>query len=553
MSAQVSQGLPHGPVESVGPERTNGLDGSRGSETQVKKVLIANRGEIAVRVATTLRAMGIQSVAVYSEADASAAHVRACDEAVLIGPPAPRESYLVVDKILGAAKATDADAIHPGYGFLSENAAFAESVAAAGLTWIGPPPSAIVAMGSKIASREKMIAAGVPVVPGYNAEEGQDLESLTAAARRIGFPVLVKATAGGGGKGMRSVESEAEFAENVALAQREALAAFGDGTVYLEKLLVRPRHVEIQIFGDRFGHVVHLGERECSIQRRHQKVYEESPSPVLSERLRRAMGLAAVKAGEAVDYVGAGTVEFMLVGEGEKASFFFLEMNTRLQVEHPVTELVTGLDLVRLQVEVAQGRSLPELLGSLPTRDEHGVDPAVPLRGHAIEVRLYAEDPQNGFMPSTGTLIRYRLPHQPGVRLDTGFAEGDEVSVFYDPMLAKLIAYGDTREHATRRLLGALERWEVLGVTTNLELLREIGLHPAFIRGETHTGFIAEHWPEGFVAEPPPELVWLALAVDPLVPSRLGNAAGSTSGPGPGKSDPVATWRRVGSSFGGVR
>jgi len=513
--------------------------GHPGHRAPITKVLIANRGEIAVRIATTLRAMGLGSVAVYSDADASAAHVRACDEAVHIGPPAPRESYLVVDKILAAARQTGADAIHPGYGFLSENAAFAQSVLDAGLVWIGPPPAAIIAMGSKIAARQTMEAANVPVVPGVHGA-GQDIVDLAKAADQIGFPVLVKAAAGGGGKGMRIVYERSEFAEAVELAQNEAASAFGDGTVYLEKLLIRPRHVEVQIFGDNHGNVVHLGERECSIQRRHQKVFEESPSPVLTPALRNRMGKAAVQAGRAVGYSGAGTVELML---DERGDYFFLEMNTRLQVEHPVTELVTGLDLVRLQIEVANGASLVDILGPLPADDADGLAPAVPFRGHAIEVRLYAEDPANNFMPSVGKLVRYRLPHQPGVRLDTGFSEGDEVSVHYDPMLAKLIAYGDTREHARNRLIGALSRWEVHGVTTNLELLLAIAAHPAYASGATHTGFIAEHWPDGFAAPPPSELAWIALAIDHLVPgaatSSHSDAAQTTT------QDPVSTWRRV--------
>jgi 3-methylcrotonyl-CoA carboxylase alpha subunit len=498
---------------------------------KIGKVLIANRGEIAVRVATTLRAMGIGTVAVYSDPDASALHVRACDEAVHIGPAAPRESYLNFGKLLEAARQTGADAVHPGYGFLSENAAFAEAVIAAGLTWIGPPPTAIVAMGSKIAARQTMEAAGVPVVPGVH-DAGQDVAALVEAADRIGFPVLVKAAAGGGGKGMRIVERRELLVESLEAAQREALSAFGDGSVYLEKLLVRPRHVEIQIFGDMHGHVVHLGERECSIQRRHQKVVEESPSPVLTPALRAQMGEAAVRAGQAVGYVGAGTVELMLDSRG---GFYFLEMNTRLQVEHPVTECVTGLDLVRLQVRVAEGASLTELLPEYDATQAQGAK----LRGQAIEVRLYAEDPTQGFLPATGTLTRYRLPQMPGVRLDTGYVEGDAVSVHYDPMLAKLIAWGDDRDHARRRLLLALERWEVHGVTTNLEFLKAVLAHPAYIAGETHTGFIAEHWPEGFSAEAAPESVWLAVAADAV----LGQAAMTA---GPSLADPVSVWRKVG-------
>jgi 3-methylcrotonyl-CoA carboxylase alpha subunit len=503
---------------------------------KISKVLVANRGEIAVRVATTLRAMGIATVAVYSDPDASALHVRACDEAVHIGPAAPRESYLNIPKLLEAARATGADAVHPGYGFLSENAGFAEAVIAAGLTWIGPPPAAIVAMGSKIAARQTMEAAGVPVVPGID-NAGQDISALVDAADRIGFPVLVKAAAGGGGKGMRIVETREQLIDSLEAAQREALSAFGDGAVYLEKLLIRPRHVEIQIFGDSHGNVVHLGERECSIQRRHQKVVEESPSPVLTPELRAQMGAAAVKAGQAVGYVGAGTVELMLDSRG---GFYFLEMNTRLQVEHPVTECVTGLDLVRLQVKVAEGAKLSDLLPEMAGFSADAGGQGARLRGAAIEVRLYAEDPTQGFLPATGTLARYRLPMMPGVRLDTGYVEGDEVSVHYDPMLAKLIAWGDDREHARRRLLLALEKWEVHGVTTNLEFLKAVLAHSAYISGETHTGFIAEHWPEGFSAAKAPEAAWLAVAADAI----LGSGGGVTEGAP--KADPVSVWRKVG-------
>ncbi|MCC6623858.1 MAG: ATP-grasp domain-containing protein [Deltaproteobacteria bacterium] len=451
----------------------------------LSKVLVANRGEIAVRVIATCRAMGIATVAVYSDADRDALHVRLADEAVHVGPPPARESYLDVPRILAAARETGADAIHPGYGFLSENAGFARAVEAAGLAWIGPPPAAIEAMGSKIEARKTMEAAGVPVVPGVH-DAGQDRAALVAAAHRIGFPVLVKAAAGGGGKGMKTVMAPDELEGALESAEREALAAFKDGSIYLEKLLVRPRHVEIQIFGDRHGQVIHLGERECSIQRRHQKVVEESPSPALTPALRAAMGHAAVLAGKAVGYVGAGTVELML---GEDGGYYFLEMNTRLQVEHPVTEAVYGVDLVRAQLLVAMGKSL----------DDIGlVAAAAAPRGHAIEVRLYAEDPGNGFLPATGTLQRWRLPPMPGVRLDTGYAEGDPVSVHYDPMLAKLIAWGDDREHARRRLFAALRAWEIHGVVTNLDFLADVIAHPAYAEGATHTGFIAERWPDGW-------------------------------------------------------
>jgi 3-methylcrotonyl-CoA carboxylase alpha subunit len=391
---------------------------------------------------------------------------------------------------------------------------------------------AITEMGSKIAARKTMEAAGVPVVPGVH-DAGQGVEALCAAAERIGFPVLVKAAAGGGGKGMRAVHAASDLVEAIEAAQREAQASFGDGSVYLEKLLVRPRHVEIQIFGDTHGRVVHLGERECSIQRRHQKVVEESPSPVLTPELRAAMGAAAVRAGEAVGYVGAGTVELML---DERGGYYFLEMNTRLQVEHPVTEGVTGLDLVRLQVKVAEGEPLPE-------------PPA--LRGHAIEVRLYAEDPSQGFLPQVGKLLRYRLPAMPGIRLDTGFAEGDEVSVHYDPMLAKLIATGEDREHARLRLVAALDAWEVHGVQTNLALLRAIASHPAYAAGATHTGFIAEHWPDGFARPEPSDDALIALAVAEAM--GLGREGGAGEVASAGRPSGVETWREVGAWRGGTR
>ena len=510
---------------------------------RITKVLIANRGEIAGRVAATCRAMGIATVAVASEADRTALHTRACDEVVVIGPAPARESYLRTERILAAAAETGADAIHPGYGFLSENAAFARSVEAAGLTWIGPPPEAIEAMGSKIAARLTMEAAGVPVVPGIHSA-GQAIDALVVAAGKIGFPVLVKAAAGGGGKGMRAVHAHEDLVEAVEGAQREALAAFGDGAVYLEKLLVRPRHVEIQVFADRHGRVIHLGERECSVQRRHQKVIEEAPSPALNAELRAAMGAAAVAAARAVGDVGAGTVEFMLDADGQ---FYFLEMNTRLQVEHPVTELITGLDLVSWQIRVARGEPLP--YADCP-----------PLRGWAMEVRLYAEDPQNGFLPATGRLLRYRLPSMPGVRLDTGYGEGDAISVHYDPMIAKLITWGETREAARERLVAALSAWEVAGLVTNQRFLLDLARHPAFAAGATHTGFIGEHWPDGYTAEAPPEALLTALAVaqafggsTPLASpfahgAALSGPTGATSGP-----DPVGVWRSVGNARqGGV-
>jgi acetyl-CoA carboxylase biotin carboxylase subunit len=446
----------------------------------IRRVLIANRGEIAVRVIRACREMAIETVAVYSDADAGSKHVRLADHAVRIGPPPAVESYLRIPAMIDAARATGADAVHPGYGFLSENASFARACADAGLMFIGPPADAIEKMGSKIGARGLMERAGVPVVPGRTPADQTDA-GIAAAAREVGFPVLVKASAGGGGKGMRAAHDPASLAEAIPAARREALAAFGDGTLYLERLVERPRHVEIQVFADAHGNVVHLFERECSIQRRHQKVIEESPSPALTPALRARMGNAAVEAARSAGYQNAGTIEFLLEGRGDDASFYFLEMNTRLQVEHPVTEAVTGLDLVRAQLQVAMGRPLPWQQSDLQQR------------GHAIECRVYAEDPSAGFLPQAGTLLLYREPSGPGIRVDGGVEEGKDVGVNYDPMLAKLVAWGETREAAIERSIQALKRFPVLGVRTNVEFLARALDHPAFRGGETHTGFIDEH------------------------------------------------------------
>ncbi|WP_295481413.1 acetyl/propionyl/methylcrotonyl-CoA carboxylase subunit alpha [uncultured Pseudomonas sp.] len=441
-------------------------------------LLIANRGEIACRVMRTAKAMGIRTVAVHSAIDRDARHVREADLAVDLGGAKPAESYLLIDRIIDAAKASGAQAIHPGYGFLSENAGFARAIEHAGLLFLGPPASAIEAMGSKSAAKALMERAGVPLVPGYHGE-AQDLETFRAAAQRIGYPVLLKAAAGGGGKGMKVVEREAELADALASAQREAQSSFSDARMLVEKYVLKPRHVEIQVFADRHGHCLYLNERDCSIQRRHQKVVEEAPAPGLSAELRRAMGEAAVKAAQAIGYVGAGTVEFLL---DERGDFFFMEMNTRLQVEHPVTELITGLDLVAWQIRVAGGEPLPLQQAQ------------VPLRGHAIEVRLYAEDPDHDFLPATGTLSLYREAAEgPGRRIDSGVAQGDGVSPFYDPMLGKLIAWGENREEARLRLLAILDETLVGGVKTNLAFLRRVLGHPAFARAELDTGFIPRH------------------------------------------------------------
>lgn len=441
-------------------------------------LLVANRGEIACRVMRTAKALGLTTVAVHSAIDRDARHMREADLAVDLGGAKPADSYLQVDKLIAAARASGAQAIHPGYGFLSENAGFARAVEDAGLVFLGPPASAIDAMGSKSAAKALMETAGVPLVPGYHGE-AQDLETFRAASDRIGYPVLLKAAAGGGGKGMKVVESEAQLGEALESARREAQSAFGDARMLVEKYVLKPRHVEIQVFADRHGNCLYLNERDCSIQRRHQKVVEEAPAPGLTPALRQAMGEAAVKAAQAIGYVGAGTVEFLLDARGE---FFFMEMNTRLQVEHPVTEAITGLDLVAWQIRVARGEPLP-------LRQEQ-----VPLDGHAIEVRLYAEDPDNDFLPATGTLQVFREPAPgPGRRVDSGVAEGDSVSPFYDPMLGKLIAWGENREEARQRLLAMLGETRIGGVRTNLAFLRRVLAHPAFADAELDTGFIARH------------------------------------------------------------
>ncbi len=443
----------------------------------MQTLLIANRGEIAVRIARTARAMGLRVAAVYSDADRHAAHVAAADTALCIGPAPARESYLDIPKVIDAALRLGADFVHPGYGFLSENAAFALACQDAGLVFVGPPVSAIEAMGSKAGAKAIMVEAGVPVVPGYQGED-QSLDTLVAEAGRIGYPVLLKASAGGGGKGMRRVDTEAEIAEVIAAAQREADAAFGDSRMIIEKYLLRPRHVEFQVFADSHGNAVHLHERDCSVQRRHQKVVEEAPAPDLDDALRAKMGATAVTAAKAIGYAGAGTVEFIVDADG----YYFMEMNTRLQVEHPVTELITGTDLVEWQIRVARGEELP------CSQADIGVT------GHAIEARLYAEDPDKGFLPQTGRLDRLRFPDAVGgVRIDAGVREADEVGIHYDPMIAKVMAWGSDREQAIDRLHRALGATEVAGLNTNIDYLGRIIDHPSFRAGDVHTGFIEDH------------------------------------------------------------
>ncbi|SEQ42267.1 3-methylcrotonyl-CoA carboxylase alpha subunit [Solimonas aquatica] len=449
--------------------------------TLFSSVLIANRGEIACRVIKTCRRLGIRSIAIYSEADAGARHVRLADEAHCVGPAPTRESYLHIAKVIAAAKASGAQAIHPGYGFLSENEAFAQACAEAGIVFIGPPVAAIRAMGSKSAAKQLMQASGVPLVPGYHGDE-QDAAFLQAQARQIGYPVLIKASAGGGGKGMRVVTRDEDFAALLASCQREAQASFGDARVLLEKYLQQPRHIEIQVFGDTQGHIVHLHERDCSAQRRHQKVVEEAPAPHMSAEQRAAMGRAACEAARAVNYVGAGTVEF--IAEAGSSAFYFMEMNTRLQVEHPVTEMITGQDLVEWQLRVAAGEPLPL------TQEQ------IPLRGHAIEVRIYAEDPVKNFLPSIGRLQHFATPPQTeAVRLDSGIEQGDEISPHYDPMLAKLIVWGEDRAQAVERMLAALGQTQIVGLQHNLHFLARLIDHAQFHAGTVDTGLIERELP----------------------------------------------------------
>ncbi len=443
-----------------------------------KKILIANRGEIACRIIKTAQRMGVATVAVYSDADCDALHVTLADEAIHIGAAPARESYLVAEKILAAAQITDADAIHPGYGFLSENADFAIACAAQDVVFIGPSVAAIAAMGSKSAAKQIMEQAGVPLVPGYHGDD-QDPAQLKSAAQTMGYPVLLKATAGGGGKGMRQVWSEEDFDESLAAAKRESLASFNDDSMLVEKYLIKPRHVEFQIFFDHLGHGIYLAERDCSVQRRHQKIIEEAPAPGMTDTLRRAMGETAVTAARAIDYRGAGTVEFLLHQDG---SFYFMEMNTRLQVEHPVTEMITGLDLVEWQLLVACGEPLPL------------TQEAVQIRGHAFEARVYAEDPDNDFLPVTGTLGRLRAPDESRyVRVDTGVCQGDHISVYYDPMIAKLIVWDESRDRALQRLSNALSQYRISGAVTNLDFLYNLATCRPFEDAQLNTGFIDEH------------------------------------------------------------
>jgi 3-methylcrotonyl-CoA carboxylase alpha subunit len=492
------------------------------------KILIANRGEIACRVVRTARRMGVRTVAVYSDADAGALHVEACDEAYRLGPPPPRESYLAGDKIIAIARQAGAQAIHPGYGFLSENADFAAAVVAAGLVFIGPPPAAIRAMGSKAESKTIMGRAGVALVPGYHGVD-QDDALLQREADAIGYPVLIKASAGGGGKGMRVVERSDDFVAALGSARREAKASFGDQTVLLEKYLLEPRHIEMQVFADTHGECIHLFERDCSVQRRHQKVVEEAPAPGMSAARRAEMGAAAVAAAKAIGYVGAGTVEFIVETAGAGA-FYFMEMNTRLQVEHPVTEMITGLDLVEWQLRVAAGERLPR------RQDE------IAIVGHAIEARIYAEDPDRGFLPSTGRIAHLSSPPtSEHLRIDSGVRGGDEISRFYDPMLAKLVASGADRSEALRRLGDALAQYRVVGVTTNVAFLQRLIAHPAFAEARLDTGLIARYQADLFPPATAPSATTLAVAALAEI-YRLRGTANAAAAASP---DPYAPWHAI--------
>ncbi len=444
----------------------------------MQKILVANRGEIALRVMRTARKMGIKTIAIYSEADRNAPHVKFADEAFCVGPPPSSESYLLGDRIIEIAKANQVDGIHPGYGFLSENAAFAKMVTEAGITFIGPSPFSIEVMGSKLAAKDAVKDYGIPMVPGVDRAI-EDPELAKAIAKDIGFPILIKASAGGGGKGMRIVEKEEELEEQMERAISEAKSAFGDGAVFIEKYIASPRHIEIQILADQHGNTLHLFERECSIQRRHQKVVEEAPSAVLTPEVRQAMGEAAVRVAQAVNYEGAGTVEFLI---DDKLNFYFLEMNTRLQVEHPVTELITGVDLVEEQINIARGLKLNF------TQDD------LEIKGHAMELRVYAEDPVNNFLPSVGNLETYIVPEGEGIRVDDGFTEGMDIPIYYDPMIAKLITYGSNRAEAILKMIEAIDQYKIKGVETTLAFGRFVMEHEAFKTADFTTHFVKKYF-----------------------------------------------------------
>jgi len=494
----------------------------------MKKILIANRGEIALRIMRSAREMGIKTVAVYSEADRNALHVRYADEAVCIGPAPSNQSYLVFEKIIGACKQTGAEAIHPGYGFLSENAAFAREVKKSGLILIGPSPEAMEIMGNKLSAKAAALKYNIPMVPGTE-EAITDVQEAKKRAEQVGFPILIKAAAGGGGKGMRIVESANDFEEQMKLAVSEATSAFGDGSVFIERYVSSPRHIEIQVLGDMHGNIVHLFERECSVQRRHQKVVEEAPSAVLTPEIRAAMGKCAVDVARSCNYLGAGTVEFIL---DEKLNFYFLEMNTRLQVEHPVTEMITGLDLVKEQIKIARGEKL-----SFKQED-------LEIKGHAVELRVYAEDPANNFLPDIGTLKTYRLPQGPGVRVDDGFEEGMEIPIYYDPMIAKLITYGKNREEAIERMVRAIDEYQITGIETTLPFGKFVMQHEAFTFGKFDTHFVKKYFqPEKLQQENKAEAMIAALVAAQLMqqkPSTITHQASAAS---------AAAWKKNRTQF----
>ena len=490
------------------------------------KLLIANRGEIACRVIRACRELGVRAVAVYSEADRAALHVARADEAYCIGPAPPLESYLNIEKIIETAKQAACEAVHPGYGFLAENAAFADACAEADLVFVGPSGDTLRLAGDKLGARRTMAAAGISIIPGMSAAAG-DAEDVPAEAEKLGYPVIVKAAGGGGGKGMRIVRDEGELAECLEAARREALGAFGDDTVYLEKYLERPRHVEFQILADGHGNVVHLFERECSIQRRHQKIVEESPSPALDAKLRKKMGEAAMAVARAVRYTNAGTVEFLL---DEDKNFYFLEVNARVQVEHPVTEIVTGVDIVKTQLALAAGERLPFAQKDLSQR------------GHAVECRIYAEDPAADFLPSAGKILFLREPRGPGVRLDGGIYAGYDVPVYYDPILAKLITWGSSREEARRRMVEALREYVIIGIGTTIPFLRDVIEHPAFAAGDTNTAFVADYF-DGWREEVPEGLMEKALAAAAVAELAAGPANVHADADGAAAPTP---WQTVG-------
>lgn len=484
---------------------------------EIKKILVANRGEIALRVMRSAREAGIKTVAVYSEADAEALHTRYADEAVLLGPAPSAESYLVAEKIIAACKKTGADAIHPGYGFLSENAAFARQAAEAGITFIGPSPQSIEVMGDKLASKKAVKAYGVPLVPGMD-DPISDIKTARKFASSIGYPVMIKASAGGGGKGMRIVTKEGDFEDQMKRAMSEARNAFGNDAVFIEKYITSPKHIEVQVLGDQHGNIVHLFERECSIQRRHQKVIEEAPSAILDNHKRMEIGKAAVDVARACQYYGAGTVEFIM---DQYQRFYFLEMNTRLQVEHPVTEQITGIDLVKEQIDIARGKKLSFAQDDLS------------INGHSIEVRIYAEDPENDFLPDTGKLTRYCRPQGPGVRVDDGYEEGMDIPIHYDPMIAKLITSGKDRDEAIRRMLRAIEEYKVTGVKTTLPFCRFALQHPSFADGSFSTRFVEQYFtPAALKKEIPGDILTVAAIVSKeLQMSALSKIKGIRSRP----------------------